>query len=102
MIIVNAKIVSDADNIRAMQTAIAKMEEASRAEEGCDDYTFSVELNDPNVIRITERWVDMAALQNHFGLPHMAEFQQAMQAHPPKDVSAHFYEATEVPGPGQG
>jgi len=100
MIIVNAKIVSDADSIRALQPAIAEMEQASQAEAGCEDYTFSVELNDTGVIRITERWVDMAALQNHFSLPHMAKFQQAMQAHPPKDVSAHFYEATEVPGPG--
>ncbi len=100
MIIVNATIVSDADSIRAMQPAIAEMEKASQAEAGCEDYTFSVELNNPDVLRITERWVDMAALQNHFSLPHMAMFQKAMAANPPKEVSAHFYEATEVPGPG--
>jgi len=100
MIIVNAKIVSDADSIRAMQPAIAEMEKASQAEAGCEDYTFSVELNDPDVLRITERWVDMTALQNHFSQPHMAKFQQAMQANPPKEVTAHFYEATEVPRPG--
>ena len=71
------------------------------AEPGCDDYTFSVELNDPNVMRITERWHDMDALADHFNTPHMAAFQQAMQAHPPKEVSANFYEASEGAPPGR-
>lgn len=100
MIVVNAIIESDADNIAAMKEAIAAMESASRAEDGCDDYTFSVELNNPDVLRITERWHSMGALQAHFATPHMADFQAAMAAHPPKSVAATFYEATEVERPG--
>ena len=63
MIIVNGRIESTAENIDALKAAIAAMETASRAEDGCHDYTFSVELSDPNVIRITERWATMAALE---------------------------------------
>ena len=100
MIVVNAIIESTAENIAAMQTAIAAMETASRAEPGCHDYTFSVELNNPDVLRITEKWDDMEALAAHFAMPHMADFQAAMAAHPPKGVTATFYEATEVPPPG--
>ena len=100
MIVVNAEIESTADDIEAMKAAIAKMEAASRAEEGCYDYTFSVELNNPNKIRITERWESMEVLGKHFGMPHMADFQAAMAAHPPKSVTAKFYEATEVAPPG--
>ena len=74
-------------------------ETASRAEDGCDDYTFSVELNDPNVIRITEKWRDMAALAAHFVSPHMAEFQKAMRERPSKGGGVTFYEATEVEPP---
>lgn len=99
MIVVNAKIESDANNIAAMKDAIAAMEAASQAEDGCEDYTFSVELNNPNVLRITERWATSDALTAHFATPHMAEFQAAMGAHPPKSVSAHFYEATEIEFP---
>ncbi len=99
MIVVNAKIVADENTIAAMKSAIAAMEIASRAEEGCEYYTFSVELNDPNVMRITERWLTAAALQAHFTTPHMAEFQAAMAAHPPREVSAIFYEANEIPNP---
>ena len=75
--------------------------EPSRAEPGCEDYCFSVELNDPGVLRITERWRDMAALIAHFATPHMATFGAALGAHPPKSVEARCYEANEVPLPGR-
>ena len=101
MIVVNAIIESTAENIAAMQSAIASMETASRAEAGCRDYTFSVELNNPDVLRITEKWDSMEALAAHFAMPHMADFQAAMAAHPPKNVTASFYEATEVTPPGR-
>ena len=101
MIVVQAKIESTEDSIAAMKAAINAMETASQAEDGCYDYTFSVELNDPTVLRITEKWENMAALEAHFATPHMAEFQAAMGANPPKSVEAKFFEATEVPGPGR-
>ena len=100
MIVVNAVIESTEEDIAAMQEAIAIMERASLAEAGCHDYTFSVELNNPTVLRITEKWDDMASLAAHFNEPHMAEFQKAMAANPPKSVEAKFYEATEVGPPG--
>lgn len=100
MIVVNAIIKATAANIDAMRDAIATMEAASRAEAGCQDYTFSVELNNPNVLRITEKWDSMDDLAAHFGMPHMAEFQAAMAANPPESVEAKFYEVTEVGPPG--
>lgn len=99
MIVVNAKLESTAANIDALKAAIATMETCSRAESGCLDYTFSVELSDPNVIRITEKWETMEALAAHFKEPHMADFQAAMAAHPPTGMEAGFYEATEVQPP---
>ena len=96
MIIVNGKIETTAENIAHLKAAIAAMEQASREEDGCDDYTFSVELNNPNVIRITERWRDVAALQKHFASPHMGVFQKAMRERPPKASAVAFMEATEI------
>lgn len=101
MIVVNAVIESTEETIEAMKDAIRLMEIESRAEEGCHDYTFSVELSNPEAIRITEKWETMAALEAHFATPHMADFQQAMAAHPPRAIDAKFYEVTEVPAPGQ-
>ena len=77
MIVINARIQSDEASIAAMKDAIVAMVEASLQEEGCEDYNFSVEMNDPTAMRITERWVSEDALKAHFKTPHMAAFQQA-------------------------
>jgi quinol monooxygenase YgiN len=99
VIVVNAVIETTEDNIAALKQAIQVMEEKSRAESGCLDYTFSVELNNPSVLRITEKWVDAAALQAHFGESHMVDFRDAMAAHPARSLTATFYEATEIEMP---
>ena len=101
MIVVNAVILTTKETIEAMKEAIGVMEKKSRAEDGCHDYTFSVELNHPEALRITEKWEDMGALEAHFNTPHMADFQQVMAQNPPRSVDANFYEVTEVPAPGQ-
>lgn len=100
MITITAIVHSTAENIAAMKDAIAEMETASRAEEGCHDYTFCQELSNPDVLRINERWESMEALQAHFATPHMAKFNGAMAEHPPKsmDLSIHeLGEARELP-----
>lgn len=99
MIVVTARIPAGADTIRALTPAIATMEQASRAEAGCVDYTFSTELSDPNALRIVERWETLEALQAHFTMPHMAEFQLAMAQHELTGVEVSFFDATEIPYP---
>ncbi|MDE0952938.1 MAG: putative quinol monooxygenase [Halioglobus sp.] len=96
MIVVNAVITSKPQDIAALQSAIHTMEVASREETGCDDYTFSVELNDPNMLRITEKWHSVEALNAHMATPHMAKFQNAIGAHPPASMEVTFYEVTEI------
>jgi quinol monooxygenase YgiN len=96
MIVVNAVIESTVDDIAALTEAIATMETASRAEDGCQDYTFSVELNNPGVIRITEKWNSVDDLKAHFAEPHMATFQAAMGDNAPASLDVKFYEVKEI------
>lgn len=98
-IVVNGIVHSDAASIEAMREAISTMVAASRAEDGCREYAFSVDLADPNILRITECWDSMAALEAHFASPHMAEFRTKMAAHPPRGTDVTFYEATPVKPP---
>ncbi|MEL6542366.1 MAG: putative quinol monooxygenase [Pseudomonadota bacterium] len=76
MVIGTAKLGEGA--IDAGREALEAMITASRAEEGCIDYTYSIDILDPSIMRITEKWVDEAALVTHFQTPHMAAFQQAL------------------------
>ena len=96
MIVVNAVVKTTAEEIVAIQSAIHAMEVASRAESGCDDYTFSIELNDPNTLRITEKWHTVEALKAHFATAHMGEFQKVMGTHPPLSMEVKFYEVQEI------
>jgi quinol monooxygenase YgiN len=100
MIVVNVSAEIDPANLDAMKEGIATMEEASRKEEGCQDYTFSVELNNSAMLRITEKWDTMDALLAHFQAPHMGAFQTLMATYPPRSMDANFYEATPVTPPG--
>lgn len=100
MITITAIIESAAADIEALRDAFAEMETASRGEEGCHDYTFLQELSDPDVLRINERWESMEALAAHFATPHMAKFNAAIAAHPPKSMELSIHElgdALEMP-----
>ena len=95
MIIVNGRFQTTNENIVGIKNAIATMEKASRLEDGCNDFTFSVELNDPRILRITECWDNMEALEAHFSSPHMAEFRKSLATLPAEGRDVHFYEVIQ-------
>ena len=75
--------------------AIVQMVQASRAEDGCFDYTFAQDLADPDTLIVFERWRDQQALMAHFHSPHMAAFQQVMAANPPVSRALRRHETDE-------
>ncbi len=98
-IIVNAVIEANRSTLEALREPLLTMQAASRAENGCQDYTFSIELGDDEKVRITERWDNMDCLLAHFATGHMASFREAMAANPPRSLDAHFFEVHEIERP---
>jgi quinol monooxygenase YgiN len=47
------------------------MSTASRAEDGCELYTYAVDAFDPMTIRVFEIWADMASLKRHREANHL-------------------------------
>lgn len=86
--VITAKIRFAASHIEAVKMAAAAMMEASQAENGCIDYAFAQDVNDPSLFRIVEIWEDDAALKRHFQMPHMAVFNEALAATPPLSIEA--------------
>ena len=100
MIVVLGEVRVDAGAIEQVSEAIAKMETESRKEPGCHTYAFSVDLSDPTMVRISEVWEDLAALQTHFTMPHMAEFGAALGQVDIKSMEVQAYElGASVPMP---
>ncbi|MCA3757281.1 MAG: antibiotic biosynthesis monooxygenase [Phenylobacterium sp.] len=62
------------ENLERFRPHMKAMLEASRAEDGCLDYTYAEDVAEPGRIRVFEVWRDEAALEAHFQTSHMAEW----------------------------
>ncbi len=65
MIMIAGTVRFPADRIRDARDAMARMIEATRAEDGCVHYAFAEDVLDPGLIHISELWRDQAALERH-------------------------------------
>jgi len=65
----------DFENVRAAAEAQIA---SSRAEDGCIDYTYSLDVLDPQIMRVLERWKSWDALEAHFKEPHMDAWRAAL------------------------
>ncbi len=82
-----------AEDIERLKPAATTQIESSRAEPGCLEYTYAVDLLEPSKIRVTERWTSWAALEAHFKMPHMAVWREALRD---LEIVARHLKAHEV------
>src|SRR5262249_23329657 len=97
MIVVQVEVLVEPGSADHVHDAVAKMEQATRREPGCLKYAFSIDVTDPGMVRVTERWESVDAIKAHMATPHMAEFNKAVMALRPKGLDIKAYEvAREV------
>lgn len=77
-IIVTGVIDLDPAHREAAIAAATTLMEATRAEDGCEGYTFSGDFGDPGRFYISEQWASAAAMDAHMASPHLAAFMGAM------------------------
>ena len=65
MILVTGAVRFGEGEIERLRSALKSNVEASRKEDGCEAYAYSVDLLEPNVLRIAELWRDEAAVDAH-------------------------------------
>ena len=97
MIIIEGSVRIPTGKIEAARPVMAKMIAASRAEPGCIDYAYSLDVVDPGLVRVTERWESREALAAHFRMPHMAEWRAVWPEFEITDRSLRLYEAEPEP-----
>lgn len=79
MIIVEGYVrFADAGDFPRIRDAAFAQMSASRAEPGCLEYTYSLDVADACVMRVFERWESRAALEEHFTRPHMLPCRAAL------------------------
>ena len=79
-------------NLDAFRPHMLTMLAASRAEEGCIEYSYAEDVAEPGLIRVFEVWRDQAALDAHLAAPHIAQWRAAWPAHEAGDRNLRAYE----------
>ncbi len=70
MLLVTGTIkVESTEEIARVTEALNRRAEKSRNDNGCIDYVFSVNLEDPREIRLLEKWQSETLLQAHLQIP---------------------------------
>ncbi len=72
MIIVSGKVKVEPGAIDKARSVMEATIRSTREEDGCIDYSYGVNVLDPDEIIVLEYWESWAALEKHFTQPHMA------------------------------
>jgi len=75
--------------------AMERMIAATRAEDGCLDYSYAEDVAEPGRIHVIERWRDRAALERHFTAAHIKEWRADWPRLGITDRDLKLYEASE-------
>ena len=93
MIIVTGTARFGEGEIERLRGDFAANIESTRAEEGCDHYAYAVDVSDPDLLHISERWRDEAAIEAHMAAPHMARFMAVLGEATIEALSVKMYRA---------
>lgn len=66
-------------DLARLESAIEDISVAARAQQGCQHYSLSVDVLDPLLLRVSERWYDRMAQAAHMVGDHMVAFNLAMR-----------------------
>ena len=84
------------ENLDGFRPHMLAMLAASRAEEGCLEYAYAVDVVEPGLIRIFEVWRDQAAIDAHFQTPHMATWRAAWPSFGVSDRRLFAYDVAQT------
>lgn len=94
MILVMGRARVRADAMDAVRDAMKAMMRATLKEEGCVTYNLCEDLFEPGLIRISEEWETMPALEAHFETAHMKVWRDALGAADMSDRNVGIYDGT--------
>ncbi len=97
MIVIEGTVRIPPENLEAARPVMEQMIRASRAEAGCIDYAYAIDVLDPGLVRITERWESREALQAHFRQAHMDTWRSFFPQLGITDRALRLYEADPEP-----
>jgi quinol monooxygenase YgiN len=78
MIVIAGRARLHAHELEDAIRAGSRMAATSREEPGCLDYRFSIDIDDPLIVRVFEHWESADALEAHFATSHFRDFSEVI------------------------
>jgi len=95
MLVIAGTVRVPPENLERFRPHMLAMLTASRAEDGCFEYSYAEDVAEPGLIRVFEAWRDQAALDAHFQTPHMAAWRAAWPSFGVSDRRLFAYEVAQ-------
>ena len=95
MLVIAGTVRVPPENLERFRPHMLAMLTASRAEDGCLEYSYAEDVAEPGLIRVFEAWRDQAALDAHFQTPHMADWRAAWPSFGVSDRRLFAYEVAQ-------
>lgn len=76
MLIIAGTITFDPAHTETAKAAASEMVAATLQEDGCQDYSFSIDMSDQATIRVFEIWDSEEHLTAHFQTDHMKVYRE--------------------------
>ena len=97
MIVIEGTVRIPPARLEDARPVMEQMIRASRAEAGCLDYAYSVDVLDPGLVRVSERWESRDALAAYSKTAHMATWRSFFPQLGITDRSLRLYESEPEP-----
>jgi quinol monooxygenase YgiN len=62
-------------NLEKARFVMETMVRKSRAEDGCEEYSYAEDMLEPGLIHVKELWRNQVVLDAHFSSAHLAEWR---------------------------
>lgn len=96
MLIIEGWLKLGAGEFDRIADAARELVAATNREDGCLLYAFSRDVDDPDLIRIVERWTGDEALAGHSASAHVAAFNKVMAGVKREGADIRLYAGEEV------
>ncbi len=77
MLLILGTIRMPAQKLAAARPVMQRTADATRAEDGCMEYSYAEDVFDPGLIHVKELWTDQASLDRHFSSEHISKWRAA-------------------------
>ena len=96
MIVVTVKVDWGRETISEILPELRKHVEVTLEEPGCDDFSFGIDVNNPDIVVASEVYRDYQAHLDHFTTAQWQHFSAIMEKYPPRSIDVKTYEAAET------